>query len=198
MSRPRVVIVGAGLGGYRAGITPPNPADHFPYPPLPPQVAAGIVEARRVAVPLPGRPEVVVSGAAAAVPGVGEPGALIATTARHAWRRGRLAGRDAPGLGRRRRPYRHREPGFAVDPGGARTAACPVGRPAVRTGGRRGRPRPPPARLAGRPPAVAADRPPGTVLPRQGGRFGPVRSRAAPPNRASPRPPREPPGAPAR
>ncbi|SFY53145.1 hypothetical protein [Streptomyces sp. F-1] len=206
MSRPRVVIVGAGSGGYRAGITLLNPADRFPYPPLPPRVAGGVLEARRVAVPLTGalpsgRPGVFACGTASAVPDVGEPGALTPTTARHAWRQGRLAGQEvaaSPGLGRRRRPYHHREPGFAVDPGGALTALGPVGRPAVRTGGRRGHPRPPPARPAGRPPAGAADRPPGTVPPCQGVRFGLVRSWAGPPDSASPEPPREPPGAPAR
>ncbi|MFF5408084.1 hypothetical protein ACFY8K_31490 [Streptomyces misionensis] len=202
MSRPRVVIVGAGSGGYRAAITLLNPAEHFPYPPLPLQVAAGVPEARRVTVSRPGawpagRSEVFACGAAAAVPDV--PCALTPTTARHAWRQGRLAGEGvaaSPGLGRR--PHRHREPGFAVDPGGARTAAGPFGRPAVRTGGRRGRRCPPPARPAGHPPAMAAGWPLVTVLPCQDVRFGLVRSWAVSPDSASPEPPREPPGAPVR
>ncbi|MGW7792005.1 FAD-dependent oxidoreductase, partial [Streptomyces tricolor] len=53
MSRPRVVIVGAGFAGYRAArtlarltrnradITLLNPTDYFLYLPLLPQVAAG-------------------------------------------------------------------------------------------------------------------------------------------------------------
>ncbi|MFF3612969.1 NAD(P)/FAD-dependent oxidoreductase [Streptomyces sp. NPDC002580] len=66
MSRPRVLIVGAGFAGYRtarvlsrlvrgrADITLLNPTDHFLYLPLLPQVAVGILEPRRVAVPLRG------------------------------------------------------------------------------------------------------------------------------------------------
>ncbi|MEU5766383.1 FAD-dependent oxidoreductase [Streptomyces asoensis] len=60
------MIVGAGFAGYRAArslarasrgradITLLNPTDHFVYVPLLPQVAAGILEPRRVAVPLSG------------------------------------------------------------------------------------------------------------------------------------------------
>ena len=66
MSRPRIVIVGAGFAGYRtartlsrltrhrADITLLNPTDYFLYLPLLPQVAAGILEPRRVAVSLSG------------------------------------------------------------------------------------------------------------------------------------------------
>ncbi|WP_327726987.1 NAD(P)/FAD-dependent oxidoreductase [Streptomyces sp. NBC_00487] len=66
MSRPRIVIVGAGFAGYRtartlarltrdkADITLLNPTDHFLYLPLLPQVAAGILEPRRVTVSLAG------------------------------------------------------------------------------------------------------------------------------------------------
>ncbi|MFH9549949.1 FAD-dependent oxidoreductase [Streptomyces sp. NPDC017435] len=66
MSRPRIVIVGAGFAGYRAArtlareargradITLLNPTDHFLYVPLLSQVAAGILEPRRVTVPLSG------------------------------------------------------------------------------------------------------------------------------------------------
>ncbi|WP_210584892.1 NAD(P)/FAD-dependent oxidoreductase [Streptomyces sp. GESEQ-35] len=66
MSRPRVVIVGAGFAGYqaartlsrltrnRAEITLLNPTDYFLYLPLLPQVAAGILEPRRVTVSLSG------------------------------------------------------------------------------------------------------------------------------------------------
>lgn len=66
MSRPRIVIVGAGFAGYRAArtlsrltrhrahITLLNPTDYFLYLPLLPQVSAGILEPRRVAVSLSG------------------------------------------------------------------------------------------------------------------------------------------------
>ncbi|WP_409468456.1 NAD(P)/FAD-dependent oxidoreductase [Streptomyces sp. HC307] len=66
MSRPRIVIVGAGFAGYRtarelsrlardkADITLLNPTDYFLYLPLLPQVAAGILEPRRVTVSLSG------------------------------------------------------------------------------------------------------------------------------------------------
>ncbi|MGW0189968.1 FAD-dependent oxidoreductase [Streptomyces sp. NPDC003362] len=66
MSRPRIVVVGAGFAGYRAAralsraardkaeITLLNPTDYFLYLPLLPQVAAGILEPRRVTVSLSG------------------------------------------------------------------------------------------------------------------------------------------------
>ncbi|MFJ8629741.1 FAD-dependent oxidoreductase [Streptomyces sp. NPDC093568] len=66
MSRPRIVIVGAGFAGFRAArtlarltrhkadITLLNPTDYFLYLPLLPQVAAGILEPRRVTVSLSG------------------------------------------------------------------------------------------------------------------------------------------------
>ncbi|MET8892929.1 NAD(P)/FAD-dependent oxidoreductase [Streptomyces albogriseolus] len=66
MSRPRIVIVGAGFAGYRtaqilsrtargrADIVLLNPTDYFLYLPLLPQVAAGILEPRRVTVSLSG------------------------------------------------------------------------------------------------------------------------------------------------
>ncbi|WP_187284472.1 NAD(P)/FAD-dependent oxidoreductase [Streptomyces sp. uw30] len=66
VSRPRIVIVGAGFAGYRAArtlsritrhkadITLLNPTDYFLYLPLLPQVAAGILEPRRVTVSLSG------------------------------------------------------------------------------------------------------------------------------------------------
>ena len=72
MSRPRIVIVGAGFAGYhaartlsrlsrgRAEIMLVNPTDYFLYLPLLPEVAAGVLEPRRVTVSLPetlpGRP----------------------------------------------------------------------------------------------------------------------------------------------
>ncbi|MFE9448549.1 NAD(P)/FAD-dependent oxidoreductase [Streptomyces sp. NPDC006739] len=66
MTRPRIVIVGAGFAGYRAArtlarltrfratVTLLNPTDYFLYLPLLPQVSAGILEPRRVTVSLPG------------------------------------------------------------------------------------------------------------------------------------------------
>src|SRR5690606_11299899 len=70
-SRPRILIVGAGFAGYRtaqtlsrlargrAEITLLNPTDYFLYLPLLPQVAAGILEPRRVTISLSGTlPEV--------------------------------------------------------------------------------------------------------------------------------------------
>ncbi|WP_307865300.1 NAD(P)/FAD-dependent oxidoreductase [Streptomyces montanisoli] len=65
MSQKRIVIVGAGFAGYqtaralsqrlrgRAEIVLLNPTDYFLYLPLLPQVAVGVLEARRVAVSLP-------------------------------------------------------------------------------------------------------------------------------------------------
>ncbi|MGW1159476.1 NAD(P)/FAD-dependent oxidoreductase [Streptomyces sp. NPDC002513] len=66
MSRPRILIVGAGFAGYRtartlsrltrgrAAITLLNPTDYFLYLPLLPQVAVGLLEPRRVTVSLSG------------------------------------------------------------------------------------------------------------------------------------------------
>ncbi|MEU2351641.1 FAD-dependent oxidoreductase [Streptomyces misionensis] len=186
MSRARVVIVGAGSAGYRAartsargraGITLPDPTDHFLYPPLPPQVAAGVPETRGPAVPLPGT-----------LRGVRPvPVGRIDLDARTVGHTGPEGDMGPLGPGRHRRPHRHRDPGFAVD----------LGVPPVRTAagavtGARHLLAPPGNRLraaAGRPDAVP---------PRRGVRSGPVRSRAVPPDAAAPEPPREPPGAPAR
>ncbi|MEU8664440.1 NAD(P)/FAD-dependent oxidoreductase [Actinoplanes philippinensis] len=66
MTRPRIVIVGAGFAGYhaarrltrrlhgRADIVVLNPTDYFCYLPLLPQVAGGALEPRHIAVPLAG------------------------------------------------------------------------------------------------------------------------------------------------
>ncbi|MET9551865.1 NAD(P)/FAD-dependent oxidoreductase [Streptomyces sp. NPDC006645] len=66
MSRSRIVVVGAGFAGFEAARTLSrrvrdeaevvllNPTDYFLYLPLLPQVAAGILEPRRVTVSLPG------------------------------------------------------------------------------------------------------------------------------------------------
>ena len=65
MDRPRIVIVGAGFAGYHAArsldrtigaaaeVVLINPTDYFLYLPLLPEVAAGVLDPRRVAVPLP-------------------------------------------------------------------------------------------------------------------------------------------------
>ena len=65
--RPRIVIIGAGFAGHeaartmarlardRADITIVNPTDYFLYLPLLPEVAAGLLEPRRVTVSLPAR-----------------------------------------------------------------------------------------------------------------------------------------------
>jgi NADH:ubiquinone reductase (H+-translocating) len=64
MSRPRILIVGAGFAGYhaartltrlargRADITVINPTDYFLYLPLLPEVSVGLLEPRRVTVSL--------------------------------------------------------------------------------------------------------------------------------------------------
>ena len=64
MARPRIVIVGAGFAGYTAArklarlshgsaeIVLINPTDYFLYLPLLPEVAAGLLEPRRVSVSL--------------------------------------------------------------------------------------------------------------------------------------------------
>src|SRR3954469_25281435 len=71
MARPRIVVVGAGFAGYTAArtlaklsrgsadIVVINPTDYFLYLPLLPEVATGLLEPRRVTVPI-----------AAALPGV--------------------------------------------------------------------------------------------------------------------------------
>jgi NADH dehydrogenase len=146
---------------------------------------------------LPGRPEVFACGDAAAVPDLEQPGSFTPMTAQHAWRQGRVAGENVAaslGLGRRRRPYRHRDLGFAVDLGGARAAANPLGVPlsgpaagAVTRGYHL-------AALPGNRVRVAADWLLDAVLPRQGVQLGLVRSWSVPLDTASPELPRVPGG----
>ena len=64
-NRQRVVIVGAGFAGVHAArrltrrsngaveVMLVNPTDYFLYLPLMPEVTAGILDPRRIAVPLP-------------------------------------------------------------------------------------------------------------------------------------------------
>ncbi|MEU3524674.1 FAD-dependent oxidoreductase [Streptomyces sp. NPDC038707] len=152
---------------------------------------------------LPGRPEVFVCGDAAAVPDPDTPGGYPAPTARHAWRQGRTAGENLAaslGLGRRRRPYRPRNRGCAVDLGGVRAVAGPFGIPlsgpaagAVARGYHL-------AALPGNRVRVAADWLLDAVLPRQGVQLGLARAWSQPLETAAPEPARIPggpePGAP--
>nr|WP_221383150.1 FAD-dependent oxidoreductase [Actinoplanes polyasparticus] len=77
---------------------------------------------------VPGRPEILACGDAAAVPDPANPGHPTPMTAQHAVRQGRLAGHNIAasyGVGRRK-PYRHRDLGFVVDLGGWQAAANPL------------------------------------------------------------------------
>ncbi|MEV6052902.1 FAD-dependent oxidoreductase [Streptomyces sp. NPDC052107] len=146
---------------------------------------------------VPGRPDVFACGDAAAVPDLERPGAFTPMTAQHAWRQGRVAGENVAaslGLGRRRRAYRHRDLGFAVDLGGVQAAANPFGIPlsgpaagAVTRGYHL-------AALPGNRVRVAADWLLDAVLPRQGVQLGLVRSWSVPLDTASPELPRVPGG----
>jgi NADH dehydrogenase len=77
---------------------------------------------------VPGHPEVVACGDAAAVPDLTRPGQVTAMTAQHASRQGKLAGRNvAASLGHGRPGiYKHHDLGFVVDLGGTRAAANPL------------------------------------------------------------------------
>ncbi|MDQ7909313.1 NAD(P)/FAD-dependent oxidoreductase [Phytohabitans sp. ZYX-F-186] len=80
---------------------------------------------------VPGRPEVLACGDAAAVPDLTRPGEITAMTAQHASRQGRLAAHNiAASYGRGKpRPYKHHDLGFVVDLGGVQAAADPLGVP---------------------------------------------------------------------
>ncbi|MFC6581170.1 NAD(P)/FAD-dependent oxidoreductase [Planomonospora parontospora] len=80
---------------------------------------------------VPGHPEILACGDAAAVPDPSHPGELTPMTAQHAVRQGKLTARNIAasyGVGRRR-PYRHRDLGFVVDLGGWQAVANPLGVP---------------------------------------------------------------------
>ncbi|WSA42303.1 NAD(P)/FAD-dependent oxidoreductase [Streptomyces sp. NBC_01808] len=78
---------------------------------------------------VPGHPEVYACGDAAAVPDPNRPGEYATMTAQHAVPQGRLAGRNiaASLTGGQQQPYRHHPRGFAVDLGGLKAAADPLG-----------------------------------------------------------------------
>jgi NADH:ubiquinone reductase (H+-translocating) len=76
---------------------------------------------------VPDHPEVYACGDAAAVPDPGRPGQATAMTAQHAQRHGQLAAHNIAasyGAGHRR-PYRHKDLGFAVDLGAASATVNP-------------------------------------------------------------------------
>jgi NADH:ubiquinone reductase (H+-translocating) len=77
---------------------------------------------------VPGHPEALACGDAAAVPDVTRPGQFTPMTAQHAQRQGKVAGRNvAASLGYgTRRPYKHHDLGFTVDLGGLQGAANPL------------------------------------------------------------------------
>lgn len=133
----------------------------------------------------PGRPEVFACGDAAAVPDLDRPGEYTPLTARHARRQGKLAGRNvaaslggAGGL----RPYRHRDPGLAGEPGGR--LGGPVAGAAARARHL--------AAMPGNRVRMAADRLLDAVLPHRPVRLGLLRSGSAPLDSTPPGPPRIP------
>ncbi|MEU5642779.1 NAD(P)/FAD-dependent oxidoreductase [Streptomyces milbemycinicus] len=77
---------------------------------------------------VPGHPEALACGDAAAVPDLTRPGQFTPMTAQHAQRQGKVAGRNlAATLGYgTRRPYKHHDLGFTVDLGGVQGAANPL------------------------------------------------------------------------
>ncbi len=80
---------------------------------------------------VPGHPEVIACGDAAAVPDLTRPGEITAMTGQHAVRQGRLAAHNLAasfGTGERRR-YKHHDLGFVVDLGGRDAVANPLGVP---------------------------------------------------------------------
>ncbi|MFC4465382.1 FAD-dependent oxidoreductase [Streptomyces xiangluensis] len=137
---------------------------------------------------VPGHPEVFACGDAAAVPDLEKPGQYTPMTAQHAWRHGKVAGRNvAASLGfGDRRVYRHRDMGFTVDLGGVKAAANPLGvhlsgplAGAVTRGYHL-------AAMPGNRIRVAADWLLDAVLPRQAVQLGLVRSWSVPLDTASP------------
>jgi NADH dehydrogenase len=80
---------------------------------------------------VPGHPEILSCGDAAAAPDPANPGRPTAMTAQHAVRQGALVAHNIAasfGVGERK-PYRHKSLGFVVDLGGWEAAADPLGVP---------------------------------------------------------------------
>ncbi|MFK4273833.1 NAD(P)/FAD-dependent oxidoreductase, partial [Streptomyces milbemycinicus] len=77
---------------------------------------------------VPGYPDVVACGDAAAVPDLTRPGQFTPMTAQHAQRQGKIAGHNVlASLGRgTAKPYKHHDLGFTVDLGGVQAAADPL------------------------------------------------------------------------
>lgn len=145
---------------------------------------------------VPDHPDVYAAGDAAAVPDLTRPGAYTPMTAQHASRQGKAAARNIAasyGFGEAA-AYRHHDLGFAVDLGGVKAAANPLGIPlsgpaagAVTRG----------YHLLALPGAgnrirVASDWLLDAVLPRQSVQLGLVRSWAVPLDTAAPELPRRP------
>jgi NADH dehydrogenase len=137
---------------------------------------------------VPGNPEILACGDAAAVPDPSRPGEYCAMTAQHAVRQGKLVGRNlAASLGRgHRKKYKHRDLGFVVDLGGFQAAANPLHIPMT------GRPAHTVARgyhlfsMPGNRARIALDWAADVLLPRQTAQLGLVRSPAVPLDTASP------------
>ncbi|MGI5347271.1 NAD(P)/FAD-dependent oxidoreductase [Streptomyces sp. CA-250714] len=137
---------------------------------------------------VPGRPEVMACGDAAAVPDLTRPGEITPMTAQHAVRQGKVAGRNLAasfGYGASR-PYKHRDLGFMVDLGGVKAAANPLRVPLsgplanlVTRGYHL-------AAMPGNRVRVLADWALDAVLPRQAAQLGLVRSWSVPLESSSP------------
>jgi NADH:ubiquinone reductase (H+-translocating) len=137
---------------------------------------------------VPDHPDVYAAGDAAAVPDLTRPGGYTPMTAQHAGRQGKLAARNIAasyGYGDPA-PYRHHDLGFAVDLGGVKAAANPLGVPlsglpanAVTRGYHL-------AAMPGNRIRVASDWLLDAALPRQAVQLGLVRSWAVPLDTAAP------------
>ncbi|NSC25122.1 NAD(P)/FAD-dependent oxidoreductase [Streptomyces albus subsp. chlorinus] len=137
---------------------------------------------------VPGRPDVMACGDAAAVPDLTRPGEITPMTAQHAVRQGKVAGRNlAASLGYgASRPYKHHDLGFMVDLGGVQAAANPLRVPLsgplanlVTRGYHL-------ASMPGNRIRVLADWALDAVLPRQAAQLGLVRSWSVPLESSSP------------
>jgi len=137
---------------------------------------------------VPGRPEVMACGDAAAVPDLTRPGEITPMTAQHAVRQGKIAGRNlAASFGHGpSRPYKHHDLGFMVDLGGVKAAANPLRIPLsgplanlVTRGYHL-------AAMPGNRIRVLADWALDAVLPRQAAQLGLVRSWSVPLESSSP------------